>query len=463
MSTAPTPQPQPEVSTAPAAAAVSNRTTKPKGVIPKNLQSWAWIAVLMVLAVGIFFSGTGPKKVAAGNGAAQSPTTPAAPSGLTPDQVSKRLQDSEATARLTTPPGGLPQGPPSQQTLAADPRLNPEAAFLNANQPPPVTTSPDPVDPEERKHDYLSRFASNIALSYRPGSHAENPSTPPAASATDFSDISKQLSGLPADLQQQLQAIQTQQQLIAAAQQQLTTPTSATVLPGIAAVPGTPATPATASAPAAAARKVTTSNNSSNGKNHIIFEGTLLETVLVNRLNGDFAGPVVCQVTTDLYSHDHSTLLIPAGTRALGETRKVDSLGQTRLAVVFHRLVMPDGYAVDLDQAPALNQIGETALNDKVNNHYFKIFGASIAVGALAGLSTIGTNNSATTGLPVSTSDAYREGVASSLSQSSLRILDKFLNIPPTITIREGHRVRIFLTQDLEVPAYANHTMPSNL
>jgi type IV secretion system protein VirB10 len=185
--------------------------------------------------------------------------------------------------------------------------------------------------------------------------------------------------------------------------------------------------------------------------------------VLVNRLNGDFAGPVICQISTDVYSRDHSELLVPAGTRVLGETKKVNDVGQERLAVVFHRLIMPDGYAVDLDQAPGLSQVGETALHDKVNNHYFRVFGASIAIGAIAGLSTIGANNSAVTGLPTSNASAYREGVAQNLSQSSLRILDRFLNILPTITIREGHRVRIFLTQDLMLPAYSNHRMPSDL
>jgi type IV secretion system protein VirB10 len=259
---------------------------------------------------------------------------------------------------------------------------------------------------------------------------------------------------LPTSFQQQLDSLQAQQQQLLAASQQLAAASSAVL----------PATNQQPSAAATASQAHKTINaNSSTGSNHIIFEGTILEAVLVNRLNGDFAGPVVCQITTNLYSHDHSTVLIPAGTRVLGETKKVEALGQTRLAVIFHRLIMPDGYAVDLDQAPALNQIGETALHDKVNNHYFQIFGASIAVGAIAGLSTIGTNNSAVTGLPTSTADAYRNGVAASLSQSSLQILNKFLNILPTITIREGHRVRVFLTQDLQVPAYANHTMPSSL
>ena len=264
------------------------------------------------------------------------------------------------------------------------------------------------------------------------------------------------LPGLPADFQQQLDLLQAQQEKLLAQQQQQ-----------LAAVTGVPAGPQsqpqaqTQNTPAPAHRNVDL--NRATGKDHVVFEGTVLESVLVNRLNGDFAGPVICQIATDVYSRDHAELLIPAGTRVLGETKKVNDVGQERLAVIFHRLIMPDGYAVDLDQAPGLNQIGETALHDKVNNHYFRIFGASIAIGAIAGLSTIGANNSSVTGLPTSNASAYREGVAGSLSQSSLRILDRFLNIPPTITIREGHRVRIFLTQDLLLPAYSNHRMPSDL
>jgi type IV secretory pathway VirB10-like protein len=64
----------------------------------------------------------------------------------------------------------------------------------------------------------------------------------------------------------------------------------------------------------------------------------------------------------------------------------VDTFGQTRLAVAFHGLIMPDGYSVSLDQFKGMNQIGDTRLRDQVNNHYFKIFGASLAVGASAGL-----------------------------------------------------------------------------
>src|SRR5207244_1725717 len=82
----------------------------------------------------------------------------------------------------------------------------------------------------------------------------------------------------------------------------------------------------------------------STGKLYRLFEGTILETVLTNRLDGSFAGPVNVMVTSNVYSHDRQQLLIPQGTRVLGEVEKVSGVSQQRLAVLFHRLIMPDGY-----------------------------------------------------------------------------------------------------------------------
>ena len=138
----------------------------------------------------------------------------------------------------------------------------------------------------------------------------------------------------------------------------------------------------------------------------------------------------------------------------------MQGFGQRRLAVIFHRLIMPDGYSVDLDQFKGLNQAGETGLKDQVNNHYMQIFGASIALGVISGAAQSTVPN---VGIDASGADAYRVGVASSVSQSSTRVLDKFLNINPTLTIREGHRVKIYLTNDLLLPAYENHTIPPNI
>jgi type IV secretion system protein VirB10 len=222
-----------------------------------------------------------------------------------------------------------------------------------------------------------------------------------------------------------------------------------------------PPTPATQVATTAANKRAPeVSVNSAHGQPYVVFEGTTIDTVLTNRLDGEFAGPVKVMVTDAVYSQDRQHLLIPEGTFLLGDVQKVANFGQKRLAVTFHRLLMPDGYSVDLDQFHGLDPIGDTGLKDKVNNHYLEIFGTSIALGVIAGAAE---SSNANAGYTQSGSDAYKAGVASSLSQSSTSVLDRFINIPPTITIREGHRIKVYITQDMLLPAYENHTIPGDI
>jgi len=94
-----------------------------------------------------------------------------------------------------------------------------------------------------------------------------------------------------------------------------------------------------------------------------------------------------------------------------------------------------------------------------VNSHYLRIFGASMAVGALGAVAVAGTSGP----LTASGTDLMRQGFAQGTAQSSAQILDKFLNIMPTITIREGHRVKVYLSSDLALPDYNNPKMPSDL
>jgi type IV secretory pathway VirB10-like protein len=286
----------------------------------------------------------------------------------------------------------------------------------------------------------MSLFSSSVALSYRePPNKSPQPQTPTAE------QLAAAIAGLPLG--------------------SLPPPATAGLNLPNGAIPGLlpPATPASSAQSAEIAHRAPAANpNLSSGKTYTIFEGTFLEAVLVNRLDGDFNGPVICMMTNDVYSEDRQHLLIPAGSKLMGETKRVDAFGQRRLAVSFHRLIMPDGYSLDLDHFQGLNQIGETGLKDKVNNHYLQIFGASIAIGAIGGLAQLGTQTNSA-GVPESSTDAYRQGIATSLSQSSLHVLDRFLNILPTVTIREGHRVKVFLTEDLLIPDYTQHVMPSNI
>ena len=93
-----------------------------------------------------------------------------------------------------------------------------------------------------------------------------------------------------------------------------------------------------------------------------------------------------------------------------------------------------------------LNQIGESALKDAVNRHYFSMFAAAGAVGIISGLTAIGSNPYA------GGQQGFQAGASQGLGETAVRILDRFLNRLPTITIRAGHRLRIWFTGDVLVP-----------
>ena len=176
-----------------------------------------------------------------------------------------------------------------------------------------------------------------------------------------------------------------------------------------------------------------------------IYEGSVVEAVLVTQLSGDFPSPVLATAAVPFYSTDRQRVLIPRGSRFIGTAQPVSGQDQDRLAVGFHRVILPDGKHVAL-RFQGLNQAGEGALADQVNRHYFSTFLAAGAVGLLSGLAAIGSN-------PYGGGiDAYRAGVAQSTGQSGLQLMRRFLNRYPDVTIRAGHRLRIWFTSDTLFP-----------
>ena len=176
-----------------------------------------------------------------------------------------------------------------------------------------------------------------------------------------------------------------------------------------------------------------------------IYEGSFLEAVLVTQLSGDFPGPVLANVSVPFYSADRQRVVIPRGARVVGSVEAVSGADQERLAVAFHRIIWPDGRTVSL-QFNGLNQIGESALKDAVNRHYFSMFAAAGAVGILSGLTAIGSNPYA------GGQQGFQAGASQGLGEAAIQILGRFLNRLPTITIRAGHRLRIWFTGDVLVP-----------
>ncbi len=360
---------------------IEQKAPKPPGLLPKHVQSWLIVGLALLMVVIMWL--TSPKKPQAKSNTAV--TQPPAAMQVNQTEINElqnhiaELQRQELVA----------QNALAEQTkvLGSAPS-NSQPTQLVESEDAPARTE-DPIQSEQKKRAYLSLFASNVALSYRNNPVSSDQDTGTVGPNANSSTTTASGNGLDstAQIAQLLKQMQPPTQVPAPPQSSVAPPaSSSSVQSKREADPDTKEVSKPAATPSGTAGVAA-------GKTYIVFEGTILEGVLMNRLDGSFAGPVECLLSDDVYSHDRQHLLIPAGTRIVGEAKKVEALGQTRLAVAFHRLIMPDGFSVSLDQFQGLDQIGDTGLRDKVNNHYLRIFGTSLAVGALGAVAETGTGS----------------------------------------------------------------------
>jgi type IV secretory pathway VirB10-like protein len=194
------------------------------------------------------------------------------------------------------------------------------------------------------------------------------------------------------------------------------------------------------------------------GRLYRVFEGTVLEGVVTNHIDGGLSGPILIMLTTDYYSHDHQQLLMPQGTRLIGTVQSAGSAQQRKMFVTFHRAVCPDGFSLDFDKYLGLDALGTTGLATKVDHGYFQAFAAAAAIGGLGGLAQIGNSGSV-----FSPSTEIRSGISEQSAQEGEQVLNHFLNRLPVITLKEGSRARVYVGRDILIPSYAEHRVDPTL
>lgn len=391
---------------------VTDRRPVPAGVLPRGMQTWLMVALAVGMLLIMLLTGQ-PEP------SARPTVAPAAAQATSPDRVREyqerlRLLDAHAERE-------------AQEAALAPPPLPP--AFENDGRSAPP---PDPLAAERQRREYESLFVSSVVDGERSrtlasGRAASIDTSTPEGAAPSVDEVADAVIRATARAN-----AGTTSDTSAAHGEPRATPSSAP----------SRVSPTTETAPISAAVPV-----------HRILEGTVIDTLLTNRLDGGSAAPVNCLVTNPIYSHSGQHVLIPAGARVLGETKPVQAFGETRLAVAFHRLVMPDSRSYSLDQFRGLNQAGDVGLKDRVNHHYWSTFGAAAAVGLISGLAQL----LSTGGIAGGDGDrtvVIAGGSADAAAQASAQVMNRFLNRLPTISIREGHRVKVYLTSDLELPTY---------
>jgi type IV secretion system protein TrbI len=397
----------------PAVGQVQDHRPRPSGVLPAHVQTWAMLGLgLLITVIVLYTQSPAPMSPGARNDALARVTN-----SQVAAEFRKRIEEqerllAEARRKLAEQQAALEPPAADDRSKSTEGRggADPQAAIRQ----------------DRLRREYESLYADQVAFSSKAQAAAGSGS--PAGAD-------------PAWLASLALAAQTH-----GASAALATPTSS----------GSTTPTSAGRSPEAsqdeAARTLATSPLRADGPWHRLLEGTVLEGVLTTRLDGDFNGPVQAMLTTPVYSHDSRYLLIPAGTRLLGSTRTVTSSDQRRLAVTLHRLVFPDGRTMPLERAPGLNQLGETGLEDQVNRHYLSVFGSAVAIAAISGLAN--TNF----GMGHDNDVVIVRGTG--VDQAGRQMFEQFLNRRPTITIREGHRLRVLLTADIELPVYRSGVQP---
>ena len=183
-----------------------------------------------------------------------------------------------------------------------------------------------------------------------------------------------------------------------------------------------------------------------------LLAGTIIAASLVSGLNSDLPGFVIAQVTENVFdSVSGRFLLIPQGSRLIGKYDNVVAFGQDRALVVWQRIILPDGSSVVIDNLPATDTGGYAGLADEVDLHTWQLLkGVALAT-------VLGIGNSLAFGSTNNDSDlvkALRESTGQTTNRAGQRLVEKTLNVQPTITVRPGWPLRIIVHKDLVLRPY---------
>ena len=181
--------------------------------------------------------------------------------------------------------------------------------------------------------------------------------------------------------------------------------------------------------------------------------GFVIPGTLISGINSSLPGQIIAQVSKNVYDTPTGQhLLIPQGSRLVGNYSSKVAYGQSRILITWQRIVFPDGKALDIGSMPGSDSAGYSGFNDQADNHYLRTFGSAILMSAvIAGVNL--SQDRATSNEPFGNSqrasDAMSEALGQQLGQVMSQMIGKNLNIAPTLNIRPGFRFNVVVTKDL--------------
>ena len=185
----------------------------------------------------------------------------------------------------------------------------------------------------------------------------------------------------------------------------------------------------------------------------VVQAGTIIPAALITGVRSDLPGQITAQVTQAVFDSPTGRVkLVPQGARLIGIYDSQVAFGQSRVLLVWTRLIMPNGRSIALERQQGADAGGYSGLEDEVDNHWKEVLGAAalstlLGVGAELGS---GADNGSNTAIL----QALRLGAANSLNQTGQQVVRRNLNIQPTLTVRPGLPVNVIVNRDLVLEPY---------
>ncbi len=185
------------------------------------------------------------------------------------------------------------------------------------------------------------------------------------------------------------------------------------------------------------------------GNDFEIKTGSVIPAVMITEINSDLAGNIIAQVSQHIFdSTTGQNLLIPQGAKLFGTYDSEIIYGQNRVLVSWNRIIFPDGSSLTLPAMPGADMGGSSGFKDRVNNHYFRTFSSAILMSLIVGGTAYAVDGSSSEN-ENSLQSQMTSSLAQQLGETSANLLEKNLNIKPTLEVRTGYQFNIVLTKDL--------------
>jgi type IV secretion system protein TrbI len=185
----------------------------------------------------------------------------------------------------------------------------------------------------------------------------------------------------------------------------------------------------------------------------VVQAGTILSAALITGIRSDLPGQITAQITEAVFdSPTGRAKLIPQGARLIGAYDSQIAFGQSRVLLVWTRLIMPNGRSIVLERQQGADAGGSSGLEDEVDNHWAELFKAALLSSILGVGAELGSGTD--TGSNMNIIQALRLGTANSLNQAGQQVVRRNLNIQPTLTIRPGYPIRVMVNRDLVLESY---------